>query len=173
MPKIVFVAGVHGVGKSTLCSKLSEKFGWSHFSCSDLIKQNSDYVESSKLVSTADKNQQALLRGISQLTEELVLLDGHFCLLDKNEQVIELSFEVFDAISPSAVLLVTCEEATIRQRLKQRGGHVLDLDKIIELQQREVDRSKTYIDHSGSKLFEYCSPESTDEVIADLSVWIN
>lgn len=168
MPKIIFVSGVHGVGKSTLCANLSEKFGWAHYSCSDLIKQNSDYVESSKLVSTADKNQQALLRGISQLTKEVVLLDGHFCLLDKDEQVIELPFEVFDAISPSAILIVTCDEATIHQRLKQRGGHVLDLDKIIELQQHEVDRSKSYSASANCKLFEYRSPDAVDELRAEM-----
>ncbi|MEI8628384.1 ATP-binding protein [Vibrio sp. M60_M70] len=172
MSKIIFVSGVHGVGKSTLCGKLSETFGWAHYSCSDLIKQNSDYIESSKLVSTADKNQQALLKGLSQLTEEVVLLDGHFCLLDKEEQIIELTFDVFDAISPSAILLVTCEEATIHQRLKQRGGHVLDLDKIVELQKHEADRSNSYRASSSSKLFEYCSPEPTDELLAELSAWI-
>lgn len=172
MSKIVFVSGVHGVGKSTLCGKLSETFGWTHYSCSDLIKQNSDYIESSKLVSSADKNQQALLRGLSQLTEEVVLLDGHFCLLDKREQVIELKFDVFDAISPSAILFVTCEEATIHQRLKKRGGHVLDLEKIIELQKHEAERSNSYSASSGSKLFEYCSPESTNELLAELSAWI-
>lgn len=164
MPKIIFVSGVHGVGKSTLCGKLSEKFGWAHYSCSDLIKENSDYVESSKLVSTADKNQQALLRGISRLTEEVVLLDGHFCLLDKDEQVIELPFEVFDAISPSAILLATCDEETIHQRLELRGGHVLALEKIVELQQHEVERSKSYSYRVGCRLIEYRSPEPIGEL---------
>ncbi|MGD8115221.1 ATP-binding protein [Vibrio sp. TRT 29B02] len=169
MPKIIFVSGVHGVGKSTLCGKLSEKFGWAHYSCSDLIKENSDYVESSKLVSTADKNQQALLRGISRLTEEVVLLDGHFCLLDKDEQVIELPFEVFDAISPSAILLATCDEETIHQRLELRGGHVFALGKIVELQQHEVKRSKLYSESTSCRLLEYRSPEPIDELLGELS----
>ncbi|ERB66337.1 AAA family ATPase [Vibrio coralliilyticus OCN008] len=172
MPKIIFVAGVHGVGKSTLCRKLSEKFGWPHYSCSDLIKENSDYVESSKFVSTADKNQQALLMGLSKLTEEVVLLDGHFCLLDNDQQVIELSFEVFDAISPSAILLATCDEETIHQRLKLRGGHVLARGKIAELQQHEVERSKRYSSNTTScRLLEYRSPESIDGLIIELSAW--
>ncbi|MER2495767.1 ATP-binding protein [Vibrio neptunius] len=171
MPKIIFVSGVHGVGKSTLCGKLSEKFGWAHYSCSDLIKENSDYVESSKLVSTADKNQEALLRGIGRLTEEIVLLDGHFCLVDKDEQVIELPFEVFDAISPSAILLATCDEETIHQRLELRGGHVLALEKIVELQQHEVERSKSYSDRASCRLLEYRSPEPIDGLIMELSAW--
>ncbi|UPQ89742.1 ATP-binding protein [Vibrio sinaloensis] len=171
MPKIIFVSGVHGVGKSTLCGKLSEKFGWAHYSCSDLIKENSDYVESSKLVSTADKNQQALLMGLSKLTEEVVLLDGHFCLLDKDEQVIELPFEVFDAISPSAILLATCDEETIHQRLELRGGHVLALGKIVELQQHEVERSKSYCYDVNCQLIEYCSPNHLGDLFKVLSVW--
>ncbi|EGQ9309959.1 ATP-binding protein [Vibrio vulnificus] len=168
MPKIIFVSGVHGVGKSTLCGKLSEKFRWSHYSCSDLIKENSDYVEGTKLVSSADKNQQALLIGLSQLTEEVVLLDGHFCLLNDEEQVIELPFEVFDAISPSAILLVTCEEETIHQRLKQRGGHVISLDKLAELQKHEILRSKHYSSQSNCKLFDYRSPNPCADLMSDL-----
>lgn len=171
MPKIIFVSGVHGVGKSTLCGNLSEKFGWAHYSCSDLIKENSDYVESSKLVSTADRNQQALLMGLSKLTQEVVLLDGHFCLLDKDEQVIELPFEVFDAISPSAILLATCDEEMIHQRLELRGGHVLALGKIVELQQHEVERSKSYCYDINCQLIEYCSPSPFDDLYKVLSVW--
>lgn len=169
MRKIMFVSGVHGVGKSTLCRKLSEKFGWAHYSCSDLIKQNSDYVESSKLVSEADKNQQALLIGLNKLTEEVVLLDGHFCLLDKEEKVIELPFEIFDEISPYAILLVTCEEETIRQRLELRGGHVLSHSIIAELQGHEVKRSKCYSDSSSCRLLEYRSPEPISLLLEGLS----
>lgn len=121
------------------------------------------------MVGSAEKNQLALLHGISQIEDETILLDGHFCLLDKEENVIELSFDVFDQIAPSVILLVSCEEKTIHQRLEQRGGYVLGLDKIIELQEREVESSSRYSSKTNCKLLEYRSLDSTEKLIAFLS----
>ncbi len=46
---IVFVGGIHGVGKSTLCSKFNNLLGISHYSASDLIKKkNRELVNTSK-----------------------------------------------------------------------------------------------------------------------------
>lgn len=36
---IIFIAGIHGVGKSTLCKKLSSRYNIEHYSASELIKK--------------------------------------------------------------------------------------------------------------------------------------
>ncbi|AIU67251.1 ATP-binding protein [Vibrio coralliilyticus] len=169
MPKIIFVAGVHGVGKSTLCRKLSEKFGWPHYSCSDLIKQNSDYVESSKFVSEPDKNQQALLSGISKITDATILLDGHFCLLDSEKKVINLSFNFFDEILPIAILHVTCLETEILLRLSKRDDTSMTLKLIEMLQSEESKRVRDYVSHrEGCELYHYQSPDYTTGIVYEL-----
>ncbi len=144
MNKIVFVSGIHGVGKGTLCGALQQKLGYPIYSCSDLIKQNSEYVESSKVVSNAEKNQLALLAGLEKIEDDVIILDGHFCLVGKENQIIELGFETFDAIRPDKIINVTCDEHIVYQRLMDRDGTSLKVSVLKTLQQRECERSKDF-----------------------------
>ncbi|MBF4434819.1 AAA family ATPase [Vibrio anguillarum] len=168
MAKIVFVSGIHGVGKSTLCSKLFDEFGWRHYSCSDLIKQNSDYIESSKLVVNADKNQEALLRGVSLIEDDTILLDGHFCLLGKELDIIELDMAVFESLSPSIVINVTCDENIILERLKARDGKTIPHGVLVDLQSRELLQAKAFCAKSGYPLINYNSPDSIEKLVFTL-----
>ena len=40
--RIVFIAGVHGVGKTTLCNELAARFNIEHFSASNLIAREKE-----------------------------------------------------------------------------------------------------------------------------------
>lgn len=60
MKKVVFVSGVHGSGKGTLCRSLNDLSCVKSYSASDLIKNNSDYIEDSKLVDNAEKKSSGL-----------------------------------------------------------------------------------------------------------------
>lgn len=168
MAKIIFVSGIHGVGKSTLCRELSRKFGWQHYSCSDLIKENSDYVETSKLVAGVDKNQEALLRGVSQIEEDIILLDGHFCLLDREEKVIMLDQQVFKSLDPVVVLNVTCDEKAIVERLLKRDGQALSSETLVEVQRIERTQADSFCTENQCQLLNYNSPECTNDLIKSL-----
>ncbi|MFL7010930.1 ATP-binding protein [Enterovibrio norvegicus] len=169
MPKVIFVSGIHGVGKSTLCKELSSRLGFNHYSCSQIIKDNSDYIETSKLVSGINKNQASLLRGISLIEDEVVLLDGHFCLLEKDFSVRKLSFDIFDNISPFVILNVTCDELEIHSRLKKRDIEVLKLSTIKNLQDNETTQANLYCaDRPTCNLLSYESPRCIERTAINL-----
>ena len=84
---IIFVGGVHGVGKTTFCQRLAAESGYSHFAASSLIKQKKETAIStvSKNVTDIPSNQELLLEAISDLEASIIILDGHFTIPDKNE----------------------------------------------------------------------------------------
>ena len=168
MSKILFVSGVHGVGKSTLCKEISARFGWSHYACSDLIKQNSSYVESSKQVSSAKKNQEALLHGLRLIDDNVILLDGHFCLLSSDSSIIKLDTSVFDSISPIGIINVTCNENMIFERLMNRDGKGVGLEVLKILQASESSQAYQYSEKSKIPLLKYNSPDLTENLLLSL-----
>lgn len=135
--RLVFVGGVHGVGKTSACRVLAKTFGADHVAASQLI--SNARAASSKLVASVDENQQQLLDGLSSLTPTapVLLLDGHFCLLDRSG-VTGVPVEVFARMAPDAVLVLTDDPAVISRRLLLRDGHSLPPQLVEELQNQEV-----------------------------------
>ncbi len=113
---LIFIAGVHGVGKGYLCSFAKEEFEVTHVSASELIKNNSQLTfNSSKLTATPDKNQIILLTALKELTskKQNILLDGHFTLINTKGDVEELKPEIFEKMSLDGVILI--EEALLNK----------------------------------------------------------
>lgn len=165
---IYFIAGIHGVGKGTLCKILSSRLHLYFYSCSNIIKANSNYVEKGKGVKDAKGNQSSLLIGISKLESDKVALDGHFCLLNSVGDIVELDYDVFDCINPKKVITVTCDANEVRNRLINRDGVSPDAALLNEFQQRELKRS---IEFSSSRNLPHFTYHSGDEVEA-LVEWI-
>ena len=70
-----------------------------------------------------------------------MLLDGHFCLLDALGNITKISLDVFAAMQPAAVLLVTAEPETVHARLMQRNAESPPLDVVAQLSNREEARA--------------------------------
>ena len=121
---VVFVAGVHGVGKTYLCERFAAQTGIMHSSASSLIKNElkSANWESNKLVSDIDSNQVALTKAVSRLTENnaKLLLDGHFVLKGSDGLLIEVDENTFKHLSLSAIILIEAPSEIIRDRLLSR-----------------------------------------------------
>ncbi|WP_417538200.1 ATP-binding protein [Marinomonas sp.] len=130
MKKIVFIAGIHGVGKTTFCQKIQEDVAIKHYSCSTLIKENSDYIETSKTIDKAERNQLILIESLNQISDEKLLLDGHFCLIDKNNSVLRLDDSVFESLNLSAIVVLSCDARTIHSRLQERDGTTFSIGKL-------------------------------------------
>ena len=82
----IFVAGIHGVGKTYLASHAASGSGMTHTSASKLIKEERGQAtwSADKRVAEVDANQQALAKAIRRHNELGIklLLDGHFVLLN-------------------------------------------------------------------------------------------
>ncbi|EGZ6889714.1 ATP-binding protein [Vibrio cholerae] len=165
MKKLVFVSGIHGSGKGTLCRSLSKISGIKSYSASDLIKNNSDYIEDSKFVDKAEKNQSALLLGISSLKDKKILLDGHFCLLNSNMEIVAIDYAVFDLMNISLVIFVECDPEEIRYRLIKRDNVIFSSDLLRDFQNMELKRARNFCFERDIPFIKYCSGQDDFSII--------
>lgn len=167
MKKVVFVSGVHGSGKGTLCHALNNLLGINSYSASSLIKSNSDYIEDSKFIDSADKNQAALILGLSKLTDEKLLLDGHFCLLNKSKEIVKLDYSIFDTMELSLVVYVECEPVELSRRLMTRDGADFSVDMLRSFQNAEYEHARSFCLDRSIPLVKFRSGIDETSNIAD------
>lgn len=152
---IIFVAGVHGVGKTTLCQKLTNNmrnqykdlpFSLKHESASQLIKKKRSHfiLENNKKVSTPDLNQEILVSEVKKLNNEYntIILDGHFCLLDSFSNIISLDIKVFKNLNLHSVLLIepqSVEQLETRYKNTQRPP-IKNLEQLIVKENEQAHR---------------------------------
>lgn len=167
--EIIFIAGVHGVGKGFLCQRLSDLLKLPTYSSSTLIKGiKNSFVDIKKQVIDADKNQELLIKALSALkpNSETIILDGHFSLLGKNN-IIDIPIEVFQVMPLKSVVSLHEKSEVIFQRIKNRVGETLSIDDISFLQEREFERSRMITSLINVPFFESTSGES-----AEIANWL-
>lgn len=146
---IIFIAGVHGVGKGTLCQKISSKYNFEHHSASSLIKKinNKDYSHY-KLVETIDSNQDDLIIAIQNFLDKdkNYFLDGHFCLLNSEKEIIKIPEETFKNMNLKAIVVLTDNSAAIMGRLNGRDSSNYIIEEISKFNKIELDYSKEIAD---------------------------
>lgn len=136
--KIIFIAGVYGVGKTTLCNALSKKYGILSFSASDLISEkNNEVYGSNKYVSDSDKNQEILINQVNKIDANTFILNGHFCLKEKNNKIILLEDEIFKRLHLSMILLLSAKTDIISKNLFLRDNFYYDIQYINDLMYNE------------------------------------
>lgn len=154
--KTIFISGVHGVGKGTLCEKISSHFTFPYYSASTLIKSvKNAAVDKNKVVIDADKNQDYLIVALNQLNvdSDYILVDGHFCLQGDNG-VIEIPLATFQSMALDAIVLLTDEPDQIHARLHSRDNASLGMDVISNLQDKEIERANYIAKDLGIPLLE-------------------
>lgn len=143
---IIFVGGIHGVGKTTLCKILEERMSIKHFSASQLIKSLKDdpSVDIDKRVADIGDNQKLLLTAIREYISHNItaVLDGHFCLLNPNKEIEQISIETFSRISPIALIVLHDSIENIVSKISGRDGVIYDYDLLSRFQNKEVGYSK-------------------------------
>lgn len=143
MSSIVFLAGIHGVGKGTFARNLSNQLGLSHFSASDLIKaQKLAPVDEKKTVIDPERNQNYLLEAVKHIetVHQHFVLDGHFTLW-QNQTTFEIPISVFEELPIAGIVLLTEQPTIIASRLMNRDGTPWDEDLIKQRQAKEVERA--------------------------------
>ena len=138
---ILFVGGIHGVGKSTFCRHFSQLHRIPHYSCSTIIEQTKN-IKFSENKQTHDVcgNQRDLINAI-ELIKQLngnFLLDGHFCLRDVNGNINEIETDVFKNIMPSVIIILEAEPADILKRRPEMG---MSLEEIEQFLKKETTRA--------------------------------
>ena len=122
---MIFISGVHGVGKTYFCNKVKQRLGIDSFSASALItSKKKEGFPANKLIPDIDINQQYLLAAIEDLRSagKEFILDGHFCLLNGEGKITRIGFDTFVSLNPDAIILLTESPEIIASRRKERDG---------------------------------------------------
>ncbi|WP_080587343.1 ATP-binding protein [Pseudomonas putida] len=124
---IIFVGGMHGVGKTTFCKRLAELTGFVHRTASEVISEESQSAGfgNLKVSSRLNDNQNRLVAWVERNRDSGdILLDGHFALLDSNRQVYGVELEVFRIIRPAGLICINASVGLVLDRLEKRDGVV-------------------------------------------------
>ncbi|MGT2812315.1 ATP-binding protein [Streptococcus minor] len=168
----ILLVGIHGVGKTTLLNKLKESIDLTALSISDLIRQAGNDIKRDEKYTKNIQNNQFLwkekLKEYSFLKDELVVLDGHFTLLDKNGDIVELPFETFDGIDIRKVVLKRELPSVIKDRLENRDRTLWNIDLIDNFQETETKRAQQFSVEKNIPLLEINDGVRIEEVLGFL-----
>ena len=92
---MIFVTGIHGVGKTTFCYKLAKEKKCMAYSASELISRKIHKIYTEKKVDSIDQNQKYLINAVNSIyeKEKEFILVGHLCLLDENGNIKQIKKE--------------------------------------------------------------------------------
>ena len=133
---IIFVAGTYGVGKSTLCDKLSKKLNIPSYSSGDLISEiNGEIYGANKVVKDKTANQNILISAVKRKLSlnPVFMLAGHFCIFNKSGEVELLPEFVYKEMPISKIILLETEIDTIINNIRSRDNKLYSLDAIKSL----------------------------------------
>jgi len=170
---VVFVAGVHGVGKTTACAKAASSLMIGHYAASAVIRgeKASAVSETSKIVADLDANQLLLINGVRRIASqgERFLLDGHFTL--KSSLGIEpIPTAVFEQLGLRGSVLYWDHPEQIAARIAERDGVEADLDSIHRHQQLEVAHARAVANELSIPLVEL-SAFDVEGLIQSIMEW--
>lgn len=144
MKNIIFIAGIHGVGKTTFSNELSEILQIKNFSASDLIRRkNQKLMFLDKRIEEVQSNQDILVSAINEyVTEENFILDGHFTLQNKNGTIDNIPNKTFRLLNPSLIILLSDQCGEILTRLNKRSSLArFSIENLEEMQSKEISQA--------------------------------
>lgn len=142
---IIFIGGIHGVGKSTICQDICRKIEIEYLSASKLLKWTEKNIGSgSKKVNDIPNTQNQLLTALKQTVQDdkLYMLDGHYCLFNSNNDVESIPVDVFKEIDPIALYLILGDTSEIIKNLETRDNTSYKIHLLDQLQDCEKTHAR-------------------------------
>ncbi|MDO9536183.1 MAG: ATP-binding protein [Bacillota bacterium] len=120
---MIFIGGIHGVGKSYFCEQITEQTGLKAYSASKLITEiKHEQFKSDKLIADIGGNQNYLLDAVGKISDKEYLLDGHFCLLNSAGEVERVPLDTFKQLHINAIMVIYDDVSKVVERLNTRDG---------------------------------------------------
>ncbi len=141
---IIFLGGAHCVGKNTLCSTSLSDTPIIALSDSEVLRWSGISPKENKKVKDINATQDRLIAELRKMIEfdRKYVLDGHFCLLDKDGEVKHVPFETFRAINPSGIVVLKDSPSLIVKKLSERDNTQYSASLIDSFQKEEVTYAK-------------------------------
>lgn len=146
-----------------LAAKLENELNLKSVSISDLIRNAGKNLDKAdKKTKGISQNQELWKIELKKLkiSEEILLLDGHFCLLDKNQNIITLPFTTFEGTKMSKIILMQKKSRTIRGNLLKRDKTEYPIEFLQKFQEIEKHQAVKYSKENNVGLFVF--DETTD-----------
>ncbi len=145
---VIFIGGVHAVGKTTACEFLQTELDLECHSASALIKleKASAIPEIGKIVSDIPSNQDLLTRSvecISQRKNAPIVLDGHFTLPNVCDKIEEIEIDVFKALDIKCIIIFHDNPEAIASRFRGRDGEGRSVALIRQHQESEIAHAQS------------------------------
>lgn len=163
-----FFSGVHGVGKTTLMSRLKKNKEIKCFSASDLIRNSGkSIIKNQKFTSDIDENQLLLKQELLKIADkdQRIFLDGHFCLLNKEGNIENVSFLTFEGTQLEKIVFLEENPVVICQRLFARDGKKYDFEVIREFQKAEKLQAFKFSKENDIPIFVYNNESNFEELM--------
>lgn len=152
---IVFIGGIHGVGKSTICNKICQELKIEYLSASSVLKwQEINNDLNNKKIKDVNENQDRLIFGLTNLIKKDIyyLLDGHYCLLNNDNEIVNIPLNTFKSIKPISLNVIVGEIDEIKTNLENRDNKSYDYNLLEEMQEQELLYAKQLSQRFGLKL---------------------
>lgn len=154
----IFIAGVYGTGKNTICSTLSERLHIPAFSAGDLISAiNGEQYGANKSVVDKDSNQILLAERVQELNRKnrQIILAGHFCIFNVHNEVENLPESVYSALNIAQIILLEADVSNIVLNLRRRDGKDYSEKSVAALMEREREQSERISKQLKCSLYTY------------------
>lgn len=142
MREIIFLTGVYGVGKTSIDKYIEEKFNIPYYSASQLISSNNNEEYGvNKFVSDRENNQAILIASVNKIKDSIFVLDGHFCLLEKDNKINALNESFYKDMNITRIILLYAKDTLVFRNLLKRDKKEYDLkfvSKIIDAEERQA-----------------------------------
>ncbi|MEQ6121374.1 ATP-binding protein [Reichenbachiella sp. MALMAid0571] len=144
MSNLVFIGGIHGVGKGTICDKICEQTNFVHITASEILRWDEISKPDNKKVVNIQNTQDRLITGLRKTLKKNkdYLLDGHFCLFNSEGEVENVPIETFKNIAPKLISVVTTEINLIKERLEKRDSKAYDFHVLKNMQNSEKEYAR-------------------------------
>jgi adenylate kinase len=142
---IAFIGGIHGVGKSTICKHICRELKMEYTSASDLLKwEDINEDAKNKKVKDIPETQNRLILGLLNTVQsgKHYLLDGHYCLLNSSNEIVNVPFETFKQINPFSLNLILGDISEVKKRLDERDNKRYEFELLERLQNEELAYAK-------------------------------
>ena len=94
---------------------------------------------------TQDRLINGLIRRIDK--NQHYLLDGHYCLLDKDNNIRKIPYTTFEKINPISLHIILGKVSEIKSRLELRDSHFYDSSLLEDMQNEELSYAQELSNH--------------------------
>lgn len=157
----IFVGGVHGSGKTTLCECIQKELNCHYISASQLL----NWSKKEKNVENVEENQKKLKELLvkEMQNDELYLIDGHFALWNEKNECEKVPLDFFCGLSIKCLVLAEESENVISKRLLIRSRLEISADNILKMMIAEKEQAQYVCSQLGIPIYKVHSCDK-DEV---------